>query len=289
MYKAIIFDFDGTLVDTVQDIGSAANHALTYYKFNSIPLNEYTHLVGRGMKQTITSALALSAPYARSENPQIDRLLYEKIHEYYKEHPFSYSKVYPGILSLLKQLQASGTMLYIISNKDEDILSKIVSHFFSEITFHKIVGINAENNPDTNDKITDKTNNKTIDKPTLTPDIYAKPNPYNVLKIIEELKELSNKTNVKDDKKIDAKIDPMIMAKDILFVGDSEIDFLTAQNAKIDFGFVSWGYGSKNLKSVFLKSVSTNKIIVIDHAQSLLDHIYSPIGISMGVPKIHKK
>lgn len=135
MKKLVIFDLDGTLLNTIDDLGNAANYALEQCGFPTHPLEAYPRFVGNGVRKLIERVL----PESARTPDQIDRLL-KKFFEYYGDHMTDLTKPYPGIAELLRQLTDKGIKVAVASNKYQEATSKIISHFFPEIPWVAVVG-----------------------------------------------------------------------------------------------------------------------------------------------------
>lgn len=135
-YELVIFDLDGTLVDTIDDLGTAVNHALA---LNGLPLHdmeEYRLMVGNGVRKLVHRAM----PEALKDDPELlDRLLAEFI-AYYSEHLDVRSRPYPGIPELLGRLQSAGVRLAVASNKFQAGTDRIIARFFPGIAFGCVLG-----------------------------------------------------------------------------------------------------------------------------------------------------
>lgn len=133
MKKLVIFDLDGTLLNTIADLGNACNYALKKKGFSDHPLSSYNYMVGNGIRKLMERA----APDA-SEG-MIDSLLCD-FREYYNEHCADLTQPYPGIRELLASLRADGIDVAVASNKYQEAAERVVRHFFPEIDFAAIRG-----------------------------------------------------------------------------------------------------------------------------------------------------
>ena len=130
----IIFDLDGTLLNTIDDLGYACNYALGRCGFSTHPIEEYPRMVGNGINNLIRRAL----PQTEQTEENILRVR-EHFVPYYDAHNCDYTRPYEGIPELLNTLKAQGHRLAVASNKYQAATEKIVSHFFPGI-FDVILG-----------------------------------------------------------------------------------------------------------------------------------------------------
>ena len=134
--KLVIFDLDGTLVNTIEDLGAAVNHVLAETGRPLHAISEYRMMVGNGVRKLIQRAL----PHDEQADESLpDRLLPGFI-DYYDSHCTVHSRPYPGIAALLEELSDRGYGIAVASNKYQEGTSAIVSHFFSGIPFVGVVG-----------------------------------------------------------------------------------------------------------------------------------------------------
>ena len=130
----VIFDLDGTLLNTIDDLGYACNYALEHTGFPTHQIENYPRMVGNGINNLIRRAL----PESKRTEENIWRVR-EYFVPYYNEHNCDYTRPYEGIPEVLKMLKAQGHLLAVASNKYQAATEKIVSHFFPGV-FDVILG-----------------------------------------------------------------------------------------------------------------------------------------------------
>lgn len=133
-YRGIIFDLDGTLLDTVADIADSANRVLAEYGFPGHDYDTYKTFVGRGFMDLLHRCFPAGTP--EEQFPAIlERMLYQ-----YGEHYLDRTAPYPGIPKLLKQLQHAGVSLAVNSNKRDLYTKKLIATLLPDIEFVEILG-----------------------------------------------------------------------------------------------------------------------------------------------------
>ncbi len=135
MKKLVIFDLDGTLLNTIEDLGQAANYALERNGYATHSMASYPYFVGNGVRRLMTRVL----PEDARDDDTVERVLSDFI-EYYDEHCTDYTKPYSGMPELLQDLRDRGVDIAVASNKYQKAVSKIIPHFFPEIDFVAIEG-----------------------------------------------------------------------------------------------------------------------------------------------------
>ncbi|MBR3937221.1 MAG: HAD-IA family hydrolase [Bacteroidaceae bacterium] len=136
MNKLVIFDLDGTLLNTIDDLGTAANHTLAELGLPQHTLDEYRLMVGNGMRKLIMRALPQDKA---SDDAFIDSTLKQFL-EYYAAHIDVYTKPYPGIPELINTLSTDGYKLAVASNKIQAGAEKLIAEFFPDIPFVAVMG-----------------------------------------------------------------------------------------------------------------------------------------------------
>ena len=130
----IIFDLDGTLINTIDDLGQACNHALSACGYPTHKIEDYPRLVGNGINKLIERAL----PEEYRNEATVLRLR-EYFVPYYDAHNCDLTRPYDGIPELLKALKAAGHTLAVASNKYQAATEKIVAQLFPD-TFDVVLG-----------------------------------------------------------------------------------------------------------------------------------------------------
>jgi len=130
----LIFDLDGTLINTIDDLGQACNHALSACGFPTHKIEDYPRLVGNGINKLIERAL----PEEHRNEATVLRLR-EHFVPFYDQHNCDLTRPYDGIPELLHELKQQGHTLAVASNKYQAATEKIVAHFFPN-TFDVVLG-----------------------------------------------------------------------------------------------------------------------------------------------------
>ena len=133
----LIFDLDGTLINTIDDLGQACNHALSACGFPTHKIEDYPRLVGNGINKLIERAL----PEEHRNEATVLRLR-EHFVPFYDQHNCDLTRPYDGIPELLQTLKAAKHTLAVASNKYQAATEKIVAHFFPN-TFDIVLGERA--------------------------------------------------------------------------------------------------------------------------------------------------
>lgn len=187
MKKTVIFDLDGTLLDTLEDLTDSVNVTLEYMNYPTRTLEEIRSFVGNGMRQLINHAVPSGTSEVKIEEA------FDYFCKYYFAHCNEKTKPYSGIHELLNELVRRNYKLAVVSNKRDEAVKELCCRYFDMI---EVVS---------GDK----------------PGIKRKPAPDGVEYVLKQL----------DCEKNDA-----------VYVGDSEIDILTARNAGVDCISVTWGF-----------------------------------------------
>lgn len=202
----LIFDLDGTLLNTIDDLGYACNHALQLAGYPVHPIKAYPAMVGNGISNLIRRAL----PEAVRTEETILRVR-EFFVPYYDEHNCDFTRPYAGIPELLATLKAQGHLLAVASNKYQAATEKIVNHFYPgifDVIFGEREGVNR------------------------------KPDPQIVFDIVRDL---SGKAGLSVKRSVSETV-YQSEGRSVLYLGDSLVDRDTARNAGLPFVACSWGF-----------------------------------------------
>lgn len=140
MRQIVIFDLDGTLLNTIADLGAACNHALSCCGLPTHDPEEYPRLVGNGINRLIERALP--DEYATLDEEELTRQVMRVRKEfvpYYNAHNCDLTHPYEGIIGVLETLKERGVLLAVASNKYHEATVQIVGHFFGN-TFDVVLG-----------------------------------------------------------------------------------------------------------------------------------------------------
>ncbi|MBU0928666.1 MAG: HAD family hydrolase [Spirochaetes bacterium] len=133
MIRAFLFDLDGTLVDTLEDIGTVMNGYLRARGWPEHPVGAYRLMVGRGLLNLIRAAVPPAwAPRAEE--------LYDEVFAVYEAAGVGRSRPYPHATETLRSLQAAGVPVAVVSNKPDAIAKKVVAGLFGDVRFALVRG-----------------------------------------------------------------------------------------------------------------------------------------------------
>lgn len=133
--ELVIFDLDGTLLDTIADLAAGVDHVLERHGLPVHTLDEYRRMVGNGMRNLVRRAL----PGEKRDDATVEALLKEFI-EYYLEHIDVNTVPYQGMPGLLESLRERGVKVAVASNKVQAGTERLVGRFFPGIEFAAVMG-----------------------------------------------------------------------------------------------------------------------------------------------------
>lgn len=192
MYKGLIFDLDGTILNTLTDLANAGNYTLRKLGYKEYPVESYKRFVGNGIPKLVERIL----PDGRA-NGKYETAL-ELLKDYYSLHKKDFTTPYDNICELLHELSQKGVRLAVATNKPHEVAGEIVGLYFGDV-FERVEG-------------------QRDGRPT-------KPDPTVAEEIIEGF-------GLEKDR--------------VLFIGDSDVDMITAFNAGVDSCGVLWGFRDEN-------------------------------------------
>ena len=194
-YKLVIFDLDGTILDTIDDLTDSVNYALNENGFPSRSLEEVRSFVGNGIRRLIERAVPVN-----TENKSIDAV-FACFNERYKDHCMDKTKPYNGVLELLAKLRAQGIKTAVLSNKADYAVQILCERHFAGL-LDCAAGMRD--------------------------DVPRKPNPEGVYRILDTIG---------------------AGKEEAVYIGDSEVDVLTATNSGLDCIAVDWGFRDREVLS----------------------------------------
>ena len=193
MIKGVLFDLDGTLLDTLEDLYQSVNAALTACGFPERTRMEVRSFVGNGVR----NLMVRSVPDGE-ENSKFEEC-FQKFREHYAAHLNDHTAPYVGIMELLAELKEKGIPTAVVSNKSDAAVKELCRETFGDLV-PLAIGESER--------------------------VKKKPAPDTVIEAAAEIG---------------------VPLKDCVYVGDSEVDLATAENAGIPCISVSWGFRDKEL------------------------------------------
>ena len=133
--RLIVFDLDGTLINSLEDLADSANYILTQHGFPTHPVDAYRYFVGDGVRKLIERIL----PPEERNDIQIEQCRQEFV-EYYKIHMEDKTAVYDGITDLLKALKERGLKIAVATNKVHIAVKPLMEKYFPEVQFDSMIG-----------------------------------------------------------------------------------------------------------------------------------------------------
>lgn len=147
-YSTYIFDLDGTLLDTIQDLAASVNYALSQCRMPERTLDEVRRFVGNGVRW-----LMIRAVPDGEDNPRFQEA-FDIFRSHYLEHSLDTTAPYPGIMDMLERLKANGKRMAVVSNKFDTATKELIRHFFGNlievaIGENEAAGVRKKPAPDT--------------------------------------------------------------------------------------------------------------------------------------------
>ncbi len=124
--RAVIFDLDGTLLNTLDDLAAAVNHALARHGYPERTISEVRRFVGNGIAQLIHRALP------EGVDTDTEAAVLQDFRAYYAQHNMDKTAPYAGVLDMLAALKAAGIPMALVSNKIESAAEALRQHFFAD-------------------------------------------------------------------------------------------------------------------------------------------------------------
>lgn len=190
MKKAVIFDLDGTLLNTLDDLADSTNYALSRFGYPTRTIDEVRQFVGNGVAKLIERAI----PEGKN-NPNFEKCL-AIFKENYAQNMYNKTAPYNGIIEMLSNLKSKGIKIAVVSNKFDLAVKELCKKYF-EGFIDFAAGENEAQG------------------------IRKKPAPDTVISVL-------NKFN--------------FAPEDAVYVGDSDVDIMTAKNSKMPCISVTWGF-----------------------------------------------
>jgi len=137
IYRAIIFDLDGTLADTLMDLGNAVNGALEDFGLSGHRIEAYRQMIGDGTARLIERALPAEKQDLRDE-------VLATAQRYYNRNCLEKCRLYDGVAETVMKLRDQGIRLAVLTNKDQYPAKRIIEHFFGLELFEYIIGVTGD-------------------------------------------------------------------------------------------------------------------------------------------------
>ena len=146
-YDTYIFDLDGTLLDTLQDLATSVNYTLRQYDMPEHSIDDIRRFVGNGVRKLMERAVPDGA-----QNPLFESA-FATFRQYYMQHSLDTTRPYDGIPEMLDELKRRGCRIAVVSNKMMAATQELIAHFFPQIEVaigeHEAEGIRKKPAPDT--------------------------------------------------------------------------------------------------------------------------------------------
>lgn len=215
MKKAVIFDLDGTLLNTLDDLADSTNYALSQFGYPTRTIEEVRQFVGNGVAKLIERAI----PDGKN-NPNFEKCL-SIFKENYAQNMYNKTAPYNGIIEMLSNLKSKGIKIAVVSNKFDLAVKELCKKYF-EGFIDFAAGENEAQG------------------------IKKKPAPDTVISVLNEFN---------------------FAPEDAVYVGDSDVDIMTAKNSKMPCISVTWGFRDKKF---LLENGAT---ILINAPSAIYNHL----------------
>lgn len=214
-YKIVVFDLDGTLVNSLTDLANAVNKGLEKVGLPTHSVDAYKKFIGNGREMLIRRAMGKVG-----ENAELFNIVHSTFDDEYKVHCNDNTSSYDGCEELLKKLNNADIKIGVLSNKPDEFVGDILKKVYPEIKFDLAWGNKKEFPP--------------------------KPDKTSLHKMLE----------IAD-----------ASTAECLYVGDSNVDVFTAQNAGVDMLGVEWGFREK------AELIEAGAPVVVDTAEKIWEYI----------------
>ncbi len=215
-YKLIVFDLDGTLVNSLADLAISVNEGLKKAGLKTHDIEKYKKFVGNGREKLIDRAMGESR-----NDETLRKIVKETFDSYYKDHCNDNTTAYKGCEKLLFELKKAGVKTAVLSNKPDEFVDEILRKIYPNHKFDSAWG--------------------------KKPEFITKPNPEALNAMLKDL---------------------AVKKSECLYIGDSDVDIFTANNAGVDMLGVDWGFrGRKEL-------IDAGAKYVVSSADEILEYIH---------------
>lgn len=211
-YDTILFDLDGTLLYTLEDLTDSINYMLDKYGFPTHSIDDIRRFVGNGLRMLVVRALPMGEDYEHFDE------FFKEFVDYYNTHNLIKTKPYDGIMETTKELSDMGIKMAIVTNKGQTASESLLNDFFKP-NINIVIGDNGKHE--------------------------RKPDPAPVNMALNAL-------GVTDKSRV-------------LYVGDSEVDAATGENAGLDYVLCTYGFREMDVLSKF------KPVAFIDNIRKLID------------------
>ncbi len=203
--QTVIFDLDGTLLFTLEDLTDSVNFAMRKFGFKEYSVDEVREAIGNGVR------LLMKRITPQDISEEVFEECLNVFKQHYSENMYNKTKAYDGVIPMLEKLRADGYKIAVLSNKFDSAVKELSEKYFGDLVD---LAVGQKEGVD------------------------EKPSPLGVYEIAKELN---------------------TPVEECIFVGDSEVDIQTANNAGIDCISVVWGYKDLN----FLYENGASKLVYI--------------------------